>query len=105
MSSALLLLLLWLISSLTLTGLTILFLNHSRNERAALIKLHEKTLLLLASKDVRAFEQLQAATNPPSPAYSPPDRYYTGDQRQVEDARLKGTLNDDELTAIYGLGI
>lgn len=93
-----------LLTMATILALTILFLRQSRSERADLVKLHEKTLLLLASRDVQAFEQLQAATNPPSPAYSPPDRYYTGDAQQVEDERLKGTLNDDDLTAIYGFG-
>jgi hypothetical protein len=72
-----------------------------------MLDLHRQTLLLLASHDVRAYETLKSAESLAEQSY--PEgitRYYTGDDREAEDVNSsKDTLNDDELTAIYGAGL
>lgn len=94
----------FLLPLLAVIAVTVLFLRVTWKMHQSLLKLHEKSLLLLASEDVQAFERLDAVVNPPSSSYSSSDRYYTGDARQVEDEGLKGILNDDELTGVYGAG-
>jgi hypothetical protein len=99
--------LLWstfLLPLLTVLVVTFLFLRFAWKMHQSLVSLQERSLLLLASENAQDFERLDAVVNPPRSSYSESDTYYTGDAKQVEDERLKGLLNDDELTGVYGAG-
>lgn len=106
MTSELLLTALSALLSLTLLTVVILSMVWMRKSQTVLADLHRESLLLLAAKDSREFELMRSVLEPPSPSYDPESQYhYTGDQRETENERIKGNLNDDELTHLSGFGL
>lgn len=69
-----------------------------------LAALAEQQSQLLASKTSRDFEAIRDKVHPPQDPFADAATYYTGEAKQAENERLTGTLNDDELTALEGVG-